>query len=38
VIKKYVFDMYVNTTMISVENIPGIGGGSEFKFGIFDTL
>jgi hypothetical protein len=30
--------MYVNTKMIPVETVPEIRGGSEFKYGIFDTL
>jgi hypothetical protein len=31
-------NMYVNTKMIPVETVPEIRGGSEFKYGIFDTL
>jgi hypothetical protein len=30
--------MYVNGEMIPVETLPGIGGGGEFKYGIFDIL
>jgi hypothetical protein len=37
--------MYVNAKMIPVETIPGMcagikesGGGSRFKYGLFDTL
>jgi hypothetical protein len=26
---KYSIDMYVNRTMVSVETIPGMGGGGE---------
>jgi hypothetical protein len=30
--------MHVNAKMIPVITIPGIGGGGEFKYNIFDTL
>jgi hypothetical protein len=30
--------VYVNAKMIPVETVPGISGGDEFKYDIFDTL